>query len=476
MRQLPIHLRLQSIRTRCSIPRRLSTTPYDLASLQPKPRTSPQSSNKRTASTQYVDTAGHGAAGATNPHRSTTSVRLKGVNKTKGQLTIVVDGRLTRFDYKFLRDACSCPRCVDPSTKQKQFQTADIPELITPKTTHRSPAGVVTIDWRNDVHGYGKNHISEYTPKFFDDYVSRESRIRARHNMRPQPLWDRQVMEKKIKWVNYKAYMGRDSDFLEALEHLSAYGLVFLEGVPDSEQSVEKIGTRIGCLRDTFYGRTWDVKSVPNAKNVAYTHQYLGLHMDLLYMAQPPGLQLLHCLRSSCTGGNSIFSDSFHAARLLDWQKQHALENFPVTYHYHNDGEHYYFTHKTLEFQGDSALLENVNWSPPFQAPFDMGWDGSRDESDAFSGYLKAAKAFSTAVEDPESIFELRLEPGQCVVFNNRRVLHARRKFDVKSGERWLKGAYVDSDAFLSKLRSLREIHGVGPLSEDYTEEQETIS
>jgi hypothetical protein len=43
--------------------------------------------------------------------------------------------------------------------------------------------------------------------------------------------------------------------------------------VPSGEESVINIGTRIGPLRDSFYGRTWDVKSVPNAKNVAYTHK-----------------------------------------------------------------------------------------------------------------------------------------------------------------------------------------------------------
>lgn len=44
--------------------------------------------------------------------------------------------------------------------------------------------------------------------------------------------------------------------------------------------------------------------------------------------------------------------------------------------------------------------------------------------------------------------FEETLKEGECVVFNNRRVLHARRAFDTESGERWLKGTYVDWDDF----------------------------
>ena len=43
------------------------------------------------------------------------------------------------------------------------------------------------------------------------------------------------------------------------------------------------------------------------------------------------------------------------------------------------------------------------------------------------------------------------------MVFQNRRVLHARRGFDAESGDRWLKGAYVGGDAYRSKLRVLME-------------------
>ncbi|KAI9717864.1 MAG: hypothetical protein M1812_004391 [Candelaria pacifica] len=437
-----VSTRIESICARYNTHCRLSTSTHKVASSQP---VSEDSDHK-------------------DPRHLPVSVRLKGVNKSQGVTKVVVDGELKEFNHTFLRDACSCPRCVDPSTKQKLFQTADIPGAIKPKSTHRTSEGDLRLVWNNDICGYGKNHVSVFTREFFHDHVSRDRRIRAQHNVRPQMSWNQEVMEKKVKWVSYDAYMSNDKDLHDALEHLSAYGLVFLQGVPDSEQAVEQLGTRIGSLRDTFYGRTWDVKSVPNAKNVAYTNQYLGLHMDLLYMAQPPGLQLLHCLRSSCTGGNSIFSDSFRAARSLTSHELRSLSSFPVTYQYQNAGEHYHFTRPTVEWQADSHgrqwPIANINWSPPFQAPFEMGWSGSREESTAFSRYLKAAKAFSTAVEAPESLFELRLEPGQCVIFNNRRVLHARRAFDIGSGERWLKGAYVDSDAFLSRLRVLRGTYG----------------
>ena len=64
---------------------------------------------------------------------------------------------------------------------------------------------------------------------------------------------------------------------------------------------------------------------------------------------------------------------------------------------------------------------------------------------------------FSSRVESEENLFEYRLQEGECVIFNNRRVLHGRRQFDTATGMRWLKGAYIDTDVFMSKYRVLSE-------------------
>lgn len=49
-----------------------------------------------------------------------------------------------------------------------------------------------------------------------------------------------------------------------------------------------------------LYSQTFDVKSIPNPINIAYSNVSLGFHMDLMYYESPPGLQLLHCLRLGC--------------------------------------------------------------------------------------------------------------------------------------------------------------------------------
>lgn len=99
-----------------------------------------------------------------------------------------------------------------------------------------------------------------------------------------------------------------------------------------------------------------------------------------------------------------------------------------------------------------SFRLINVNWSPPFQGNFTYD-NGLSDRGRRLRNYLNAANAFSAIVDNPEHQFSHRLAPGECVIFNNRRVLHGRDSFDITEGERWLKGTYVDMQDFNSTLR-----------------------
>jgi len=64
--------------------------------------------------------------------------------------------------------------------------------------------------------------------------------------------------------------------------NLAAAGILLLFNVPTDETAVEAIAEKLGPVKNTFYGKTWDVKDKPMAENVAYTNVFLDLHMDLL--------------------------------------------------------------------------------------------------------------------------------------------------------------------------------------------------
>lgn len=398
---------------------------------------------------------------------------VKHIGLAKAAIKLPATGLNQSYDrnidvhYIQLRDACQCPRCVDPQTKQRSFRTGDIPEDITPRQIQwvqdSSSDGqeVLEISWNKDIPGYDDNtHVTRLTADEITHpaaYFHHKTVGTGKHQM----FWDRKAMEKDQAWISYNDWMTSDDMFRDALNKLSLCGLLFVNNIPDSREILSSIATRMGPLRNTFYGSTWDVRNDPKAKNVAYTNLNLGFHMDLLYVHNPPGFQLLHCLKNSCKGGESLFVDAFGAARDLDRRSWDTLSSHKVPYHYDHEENYYRTTRPVLEVPDNTnsphdRILTHVNYSPPFQGPYHINQAESSNWSERMKEYLSAIREFEKRIEDPELIFELKLEPGQCVIFENRRVLHARRAFDTSSGERWLAGTYVDEDAVHSKMFTLR--------------------
>ncbi|KAJ9475677.1 Protoheme IX farnesyltransferase, mitochondrial [Pseudozyma hubeiensis] len=255
---------------------------------------------------------------------------------------------------------------------------------------------------------------------------------------------------------------------------------------PESAR-LRELANIMGELRNTLYGILWDVRSKAGARNIAYTNLDLGLHMDLLYFQNPPRFQFLHMLRNKVRGGASIFVDSFKVAERM-WQEDRqlweALTKVPVGFHYVNDGKHYRFTHPTFELAHDTEghaggplagssmpRLSAVNYSPPFQSPLPLHPTKHLETAEQRQTFYRALKRFSDLTLAEEFRYEKQMEEGECVIFDNRRVLHSRKGFEwdeSKPGEikRWLKGAYVDGDAIWSTYRTLRtKVHGRAPLT-----------
>ena len=99
--------------------------------------------------------------------------------------------------------------------------------------------------------------------------------------------------------------------------------------------------------------------------------------------------------------------------------------------------------------------VEFINYSPPFQAPLAL---------DAPPAFYDASGKFARMLEDPAVRFEYLLREGDTVLFDNRRVLHARTAFTEREAEnndeetnRWLKGCYLEADAVLDRGRVLRK-------------------
>ncbi|EGV65494.1 gamma-butyrobetaine dioxygenase [Yamadazyma tenuis] len=392
-----------------------------------------------------------------------------------------------QFSNVFLRDACPSPESIEASSSQKLFTTGSIikdlkikskPKVVTDSLGNEC----LQVVWSQN----NKDHISEYPRMFLEHYATRSSRLEGQFFGYDRVFWDNDKYSKVFPEMNisYHEYLNNDSTFFKAVKSLNQYGLVFVNGAPDSDMSqimteentqqwpVAKLAEKFGYIKKTFYGTLFDVKNIKDAKNIAYTNVFLPLHMDLLYYESPPGLQLLHAIKNSTLGGENIFCDSFLAAKHIretDPSAFLALTQIPLTYKYDNDKEFYYYQRPLIvedeifDTRTHYPFIKEVNYSPPFQGPFELGITrtatmGSSAAENGnhfmFNDFIRGLSLFEDFINDPVNHFQIKLPEGTCVVFDNRRVLHSRNEFsDSNGGDRWLMGAYVDGDSFRSKLR-----------------------
>lgn len=69
-----------------------------------------------------------------------------------------------------------------------------------------------------------------------------------------------------MKDFDYNEYMQDDEAVYKLITQLRSDGLAFVTNVPGAVDSLATIATRIGPLKDTFYGRTWDGSSKVDGK------------------------------------------------------------------------------------------------------------------------------------------------------------------------------------------------------------------
>ncbi|KAI1661129.1 Clavaminate synthase-like protein [Daldinia decipiens] len=348
------------------------------------------------------------------------------------------------LDRHWLRDSCQCSICVNPDSGQKNFGTCDVPTELDIKSIQPTEEGGLRVIWEGDFLSSG-NHVSYYTANQLDS-------LRLEYELPGITLWDNDLFQRDRLTIDYDDWIAGEHGFYSGLHRLHTHGLIFIRNVPSSEESVVSIANKIGNLQETFYGRTWDVRSKPNAENVAYTNSFLGLHQDLLYMQDPPRLQLLHCLENTCEGGESMFSDGIRASHLMDLGPRSLFEyllNKHIRYQYKKHGHYYQMSRPVIAKL--TKFHHQVAWSPPFQSSIQRvakTASGSQNHRE----WLEAATIFRQFLEGKQWMYEYKMQPGECVVFDNLRVLHGRKQFNTRSGSRWLKGAYIADDVFRSKL------------------------
>ena len=263
-------------------------------------------------------------------------------------------------------------------------------------------------------------------------------------------IWDSRLMA-NVPVGDSGAVSGNVEAKRDWLAKVARYGFGKLTGGPVEPGSLFKVVELFGYVRETNYGRHFEVRTEVNPTNLAYTGLGLQAHTDNPYRDPVPTVQVLYCLESSAKGGENMVVDGFAAALRLreenpDWFD--VLTKYCARFEYAGEkGVRLRSRRPMIELAPDGELIavrfNNRSAAAITDVPFDD-----------MATYYAAYRRLGEIIDDPAMEVTFRLNPGECFIVDNTRVLHARKGYSG-SGTRWLQGCYADKDGLLSTLAAL---------------------
>jgi gamma-butyrobetaine dioxygenase len=365
-------------------------------------------------------------------------------------LELEADGYMLRFPAVWLRDNCPCADCLDPGSGQKLNDITELPDGVAVQATsitsesvavtfapdgHRS---VFSLSWLA-AHALSSDGDSDRNSRANSDGRTEDDKelwLPADLHRRPEASWP--------------CYLAEPADRARALDAVLRWGFVLLRDVPAEPGLVLEVAASFGFVRETNYGRLFDVRVEPRPDNLAFTSRRILPHTDNPYRDPVPTVQLLHCLRTADAGGETGLVDGFAAARELratDRETFDLIAGTPVPFCYQD---------KSTELRASQPLIQlsprgrirgirfNNRSARPLRLPYAE-----------ITAFYAAYRRWAELLARPERQLNLRLAPGDCLVFDNTRILHARTAFSVTGG-RHLQGCYADLDGLASTLAVLQ--------------------
>ena len=355
--------------------------------------------------------------------------------------TLVVrfaDGSVAHYPTIWLRD--NCPSGLHPQTLERMSDLLALDE--TPVLSAARLEGVFAkLD-------YADGHTSLMPLHLLDAH--RPGQRASDPGAIPTQIWRAELGDDGIPRYAAAPILVDDQALSAWMRETAVFGLTIVEHLEDRVGAGVDLAQRIGFLRETNFGTTFEVINKPDPNNLAYTSVALPLHTDLPNQEVPPGYQFLHCLANEATGGGSLFADGFAMAKDLrdeDPEAFRLLCEVPIPFRFH-DGDADIRVHEPVITLDDEGEVIEIRYNAHLAGVFDM-------EPEVMPAYYRAYRAYMAKTRDPKYRLTLKLKAGEMVVFDNRRVLHGRDSFDPSTGFRHLHGCYVDRGEFASRLRLL---------------------
>ncbi|NJP43315.1 2-trimethylaminoethylphosphonate dioxygenase [Actinacidiphila epipremni] len=363
---------------------------------------------------------------------------------------------VTALPAAWLRDNCPCADCRDPLSGQKLLQITDLPAHLALRTAHGPDAsGTVEVEWAPD------GHRSRYPAAWLHAHRPAPPAGTSDHRTEAgKELWRAADLTGRVPAADWDTYLAVPAERARLLAAVQRLGFALLHNVPRRDGQVLAVAETFGFVRETNYGRLFDVRVEPDPNNLAFTSARISPHTDNPYRDPVPTVQLLHCLENAGEGGDSGLVDGFAAAALLRAEDPAAfdvLTRTPVPFVFRDD---------RAELRADRPLITADGLGRIREVRFNNRSIGTlRLPAAELDAFYAAYRAFGELLLRPGLQLDFRLAPGDCLLFDNTRLLHARTAFE-HSAARHLQGCYADLDAVASALAVLRRADTLDPLAE----------
>lgn len=351
-------------------------------------------------------------------------------------------GGVSEFASLWLRD--NRPADRDPHSGQRLIDIVDVPAAPRIRAA-RAENGGVRVEWE------GEAEPARFALAWLAAHAGGGAALRPEREAR---LWSdgaRLDARRDFAWADAATVRADPRTRLAWLTRLAQDGIAFLEAVPCEPQAILEAAALIGRVAETNYGLVFDVRSVPQPENLAYSDLGLGLHTDNPYREPVPGFQALHALVTSPEGGESLFADGFALAAQL---REAAPEDFAllsstaVPFHYRSSDAELYAERPLIQLSCAGEVTA-VHYNNRSIAPLPLG-------AHSAPRFYAAYRRFAALLREPRFQLQLKLADGDLVVFDNQRTLHGRTAFTAARHPRHLQGCYLTRDSVLCEAGLLR--------------------
>ena len=338
----------------------------------------------------------------------------------------------------WLRERVSSEEHFDNNTQQRKFDPTALRTDVSIKSA-KINNNLLEINFNDGVNF--KLEINKIIQEFSKDDLLIQSIKKHK--------WDSSL--NKIDKFQYSAKIFESKIMYDVLIKFYKYGFVIFQNVPTKDNFIVKFANSIGSVRRTNFGEFFNVKSIPNPNDLAYTSLPLAPHTDNPYRNPVPCIQLLHCITNEVSGGFSTLVDGYTVTEDL---KNEFREYYNILT---KVKVKFKFIDKDVILEGWSELIkldENGEFKQvKFSPRLDFVPILKKKELDL---YYKARNKISEMYNSNKYRIEFKLMPGDLLMMDNYRLLHGRTAFDTNEGSRFLQGAYIDFDSTEGKLRHLK--------------------